>query len=71
MATTATNVYWSKDYYTLDGRKFTQNGDGELIDCTTFSTPLLEPFNFAPKDEPHECDVIQRMSEAYRANVYA
>ena len=73
MATTATNVYWSKDYRYLNGRCFIQTPYGDEVDATTFTTgltrPLLEPFDFYPTDPPHECEVIQRMSEAYRANV--
>lgn len=57
MATTSSNVYWSKDYT-----------------VTARDVPLVfYPVDFArtvtvtaTPEPPHECDVIQRMSEAYR-----
>ena len=46
---------------------------GEPVDATTYYTAmwdaLPEPFDFSPTDPQHECETIQRMSEAYRANV--
>lgn len=69
MATTATDVYWSKDYVNPLTGKVTFY-KGRMLTVAE-SRPLLEPFDFYPDDPKHECDVIQRMSEAYRANVYA
>lgn len=51
MATNATNVYWSKDFTPTAGSL--ELYGIYIVDGST--------------DPPHECDVIQRLSEAWRS----
>lgn len=62
MATTATNVYWSKDFVGSSPTftDVTASQGGGIWNMSLF------PVTYTP-EPPHECEVIQRMSEAWRA----
>ena len=61
MATTSTNVYWSKDYAPTASN---------ILLTTSYSDTIYQPkkmldFTTTP-DPPHECKTVQRLSQAYR-----
>lgn len=57
MATCSTNVWWAKEFQLAIASTITASPFDFIGITTVTSTP--EP--------SHECDVIQRMSEAFRA----